>query len=64
MASGIMENDFMFSGKGALPWHGIGSVLEGVLSSREAIKAARLTWSVEQEPVYSNGIFFLNRDNF
>jgi phage/plasmid-like protein (TIGR03299 family) len=48
-----MENDFIFSGNGEVPWHGIGTVLDGVLSSKEAIKAARLEWSVEQLPVYS-----------
>jgi phage/plasmid-like protein (TIGR03299 family) len=53
MASGILENDFMFSGKGVVPWHGIGSVLDGVLTSEDAIREARLDWQVEQAPVYS-----------
>jgi len=50
---GIFENDFMFSGRGEVPWHGIGAVLDGVLTSDEAIKQARLTWTVEQMPVYA-----------
>jgi phage/plasmid-like protein (TIGR03299 family) len=50
---GIFENDFMFSGRGEVPWHGIGAVLDGVLSSDEAIKEARLTWAVEQVPVFA-----------
>jgi phage/plasmid-like protein (TIGR03299 family) len=50
---GILENDFMFSGRGKVPWHGIGTVLDGVLTSEEAIKEARLTWAVEQTPVYT-----------
>ena len=49
----ILENDWMFSGRGEVPWHGIGTVLDGVLSSDEAIKAARLTWLVDQTPVYT-----------
>jgi phage/plasmid-like protein (TIGR03299 family) len=53
MAAGLMENDFMFSGRGIVPWHGIGAVLDGVLTSAEAIKAAKLTWKVDQIPVYS-----------
>jgi phage/plasmid-like protein (TIGR03299 family) len=53
MASGILEHDFMFSGRGEAPWHGIGAVLDGVPASEEAIKAARLEWRVEQTPVYS-----------
>ncbi|MDR1901824.1 MAG: DUF932 domain-containing protein [Treponema sp.] len=54
MASGIMENDWMFSGRSEVPWHGIGAVLDGVLTSREAIKAARLEWKVEQVPVFTS----------
>jgi len=50
---GILENDYMFSGRGEVPWHGIGAVLDGVLTSKEAIKAAKLTWKVEQTPVYA-----------
>ena len=50
---GIFENDFMFSGRGEVPWHGLGAVLDGVLTSEEAIKEARLTWTVEQVPVFS-----------
>jgi phage/plasmid-like protein (TIGR03299 family) len=52
---GILENDYMFSGRGEVPWHGIGAVLEGVLSSDEAIKEARLEWSVKQTPLYTEG---------
>ena len=50
---GIFENDYMFSGRGEVPWHGMGAVLDGVLSSEDAIKEARLTWTVEQTPVYA-----------
>jgi phage/plasmid-like protein (TIGR03299 family) len=53
MASGILENDFMVSGMGVVPWHGIGSVLDGVLTSEDAIREAKLNWQVEQAPVYS-----------
>jgi phage/plasmid-like protein (TIGR03299 family) len=51
---GILENDFMFSGKSEVPWHGIGTVLDGVLTSDEAIREARLTWLVEQTPVFTS----------
>jgi len=54
MPSMILENDFMFSANGAKPWHGIGTVLDGVPNSTEAIKAARLEWLVEQVSVYSH----------
>ncbi|WP_010256894.1 DUF932 domain-containing protein [Treponema primitia] len=55
MASGLMENDWMFSGQGEVPWHGIGAVLDGVLTSKEAIKAAKLEWTVDQTPVFAAG---------
>jgi len=51
---GLLENDFMFSGNGQVPWHELGATLEGVLSSKDAIKAARLEWAVEQVPVYTH----------
>ena len=54
MPSMLLENDYMFSGNGQVPWHGIGAVLKGVPNSEEAIKAARLEWLVEQVPVYSH----------
>ena len=54
---GIMENDTMFSGNGIRPWHGLGTVIEGTVTSDEAIKLANLGWDVIQEPVYlKNGI--------
>lgn len=53
MASGILEHDFMFSGRGVVPWHGIGAVLDGTPASEEAIREAKLEWSVKQIPVYT-----------
>jgi hypothetical protein len=44
MASGILEHDFMFSGRGIVPWHGIGTVLDGVLTSDEAVRVSKLEW--------------------
>ncbi|GHU02094.1 hypothetical protein FACS1894147_03230 [Spirochaetia bacterium] len=57
MAHEIMENDFMFSGRGVVPWHGLGAVLDGVLTSKDAIKAAKLEWTVNQTPVFSSSNF-------
>ncbi|GHT83201.1 hypothetical protein FACS1894137_03720 [Spirochaetia bacterium] len=54
---GLQENDSMFSGKGVVPWHGIGTVLDGVLTSKDAIKAAKLEWTVNQTPVFSSSNF-------
>jgi hypothetical protein len=53
MAHEIMEHDFMFSGRGIVPWHGIGKTLDGVLTSEDAVREARLDWQVIQTPVYT-----------
>ena len=55
MAHELQEHDFMFSGRGIVPWHGIGKVLDGVLTSEDAIREAKLDWKVEQTPVFSGG---------
>lgn len=55
MASEIRENDWMFSGNGMRPWHGIGTVVTGCPTSDEAIKLAKLDWDVVQYPVSANG---------
>lgn len=49
---GIMENDTMFSGNGIRPWHGLGTVIDGTLTSEEAIKVANLGWDVNQQPLF------------
>jgi phage/plasmid-like protein (TIGR03299 family) len=53
MAAGLLEHDFLFSGRGIVPWHGIGKTLDGVLGSEEALKVARLEWQVKQTPVFA-----------
>jgi phage/plasmid-like protein (TIGR03299 family) len=47
----------MFSGRGINPWHGLGTVVEGMLNSRDALRAAHLDWRVVQNEVFtwSNG---------
>ena len=53
MAHGLMNYDWMLSTK-VRPWHGIGTVVQDAPSSEEAIKIAKLDWTVEQHPVYAN----------
>lgn len=55
MSAGIMTNDWMFSGNGIRPWHGIGTVITGTPTSDEAIRLAKLDWDVIQLPVYAQG---------
>ena len=54
MAHGLMEYDWMLSTK-ERPWHGIGTVVHEAPTSEEAIRIARLNWTIEQFPVYANG---------
>lgn len=42
----------MFSGEGILPWHGLGTVVDGLLTAEEALQAAKLDWTVEKQPIY------------
>jgi len=52
MAHEITNTEGMVSGMGIVPWHGLGTVIEGRLSGAAAIEAANLGWEVRQEPVY------------
>jgi phage/plasmid-like protein (TIGR03299 family) len=54
MAHGIMldKGDTMVSGNGQVPWHKLGTVVEGLLTARECLTLARLGWEVEKRPLY------------
>lgn len=54
MSAGLLEYDWMLSAK-ERPWHGIGTVVEEAPTSEDAIRIARLDWSVDQFPVFANG---------
>ncbi len=54
MAAGLLQYDWMLSAK-ERPWHGIGTVVEEAPTSDDAIRIAKLDWTVEQFPVYANG---------
>lgn len=42
----------MFSGENLTPWHGLGTVVEGLATSKEALELASLDWEVEKQPIY------------
>lgn len=42
----------MFSGEGIMPWHGLGPVVEGLKTAKEALELAQLDWLVEKQPLY------------
>jgi phage/plasmid-like protein (TIGR03299 family) len=43
----------MFSGRGIIPWHKLGTIVEGTLTSAEAIKTAGLDWTVTKHPIFA-----------
>lgn len=45
----------MFSGSNEVPWHGLGTVVAGMLNSRDAIQAAHLDWTVEKQSLTTEG---------
>lgn len=45
----------MFSGRGIVCWHRLGTIVEGMLTAQDAIKAAKLDWKVELRPVHVDG---------
>ena len=55
MSAGLLEYDWMLSAK-ERPWHGIGTVVEDAPTTDEAIRIAKLDWTVEQHPVFANGV--------
>lgn len=42
----------MFSGEGLTPWHGLGTVIDGLATAEEALKLAGLDWEVELRQLF------------
>jgi hypothetical protein len=42
-----------FAGKPA--WHGLGALVDGLMTPSQALDAAHLRWSVEKRPIYVRG---------
>lgn len=43
----------MVSGRGMTPWHGLGTVVQGLMTSKECLELSGLDHRVEKEPVYT-----------
>jgi len=57
----------MVSGEGITPWHGLGTVVEGLLTASEALQLAHLDWTVEKHPDFQrrlDGTFVEVPDRF
>jgi phage/plasmid-like protein (TIGR03299 family) len=42
----------MFSGQGKVPWHGEGTIVQGLLNAKDAIHAAGLDWNAVKSPCF------------
>lgn len=49
------DADREVTGTRFVPWHGLGTPVQGALTSKEALVAAGLDWNVVQRPVYTEG---------
>jgi phage/plasmid-like protein (TIGR03299 family) len=54
MAHGIMleKGDTMVSGNNLTPWHGLGTVVAGMLTAKECLTLAKLSWTVGKQPLF------------
>lgn len=55
MAHELMQHDTMVSGNGIVPWHGLGQVVNGLMTSEEVLKLANLNWNVSVRPLSFSG---------
>jgi phage/plasmid-like protein (TIGR03299 family) len=51
MSHEILENDHMVSANGIVPWHKLGTVVEGALTAEAALTQAKLGWSVTKKRI-------------
>lgn len=51
MAHNLMEHDHMVSGNNIVPWHKLGTVVDGLMTAEECLKLARLDWNVSVQPL-------------
>lgn len=64
MAHQLRSNDHMVSGNNVRPWHGLGTVVEGLLTAKETLEQAKLDWEVIKHPISLTGADQIIPDNF
>ncbi len=63
MSHEITENDHMVSGNNVLPWHKLGTVVDGLITAKDALEKAKLNWKVKKEKIYTGDMVEIP-DNF
>lgn len=53
MSHEITSSDHMVSGNNIVPWHGLGQVVSGLITAKDALEKAHLNWEVRKEKVYT-----------
>ena len=48
----LAKGDWMVSGNNQVPWHSIGTVVAGLLTSKECLVQARLAWKTLKTPLF------------
>jgi phage/plasmid-like protein (TIGR03299 family) len=55
MAHELTESDHMVSGNGIIPWHSLGTIVQGLMTSEEVLAKARLNWNVVKKTIQVAG---------
>jgi phage/plasmid-like protein (TIGR03299 family) len=63
MAHEITSDDYMVSGNNQKPWHGLGSIVEGLITAKDALEKAKLNWKVRKEKIFTGDMVEIP-DNF
>lgn len=64
MAHQLQSNDYMASGNNIRPWHGLGAIVEGLMTAQEALIQARLGWTARKHPITLQGSEQIIPDSF
>lgn len=64
MAHQFQSNDYMVSGMNERPWHGLGAVVDGLLTAKDALEQAKLGWAARKMPIQVAGTERIIPDQF
>ena len=53
-----------YNNKNGMPWHKLGTPVEGLMSTAEAIRLGKLDWTVEKSPLFTRFQDTVSKDHF